>query len=231
MRIPAALSVAILVVGCAGRLPGPTIPDGHLPMTAGEVAPWIAATERDATTQTRFSWRFLDEKGTASGRGAAQIAPPDSLRFDFRGPLGSGSGAAAVIGDTAIWAEPEDQVERLVPNYPLLWAILGQARYPHQGDLVSGMSNERLQAWRYVNGIDTVDYVLTRIGTRQLVADVRQGRNRIGRVFTTFDAAGRLIKSRLDIPGSRARLDITFDEPTLLDSIPRERWVAPDDAQ
>lgn len=199
-------------------------------MSAEEVTPWIAATERDATTQMRFSWRFLDEKGTASGRGAAQIAPPDSLRFDFRGPLGSGSGAAAVIGDTALWAEPEDQVERLVPSYPILWAILGQARYPQAGDAVSGMSNERVQAWRYVQGVDTVDYVLTRTGTRQLVADVRQGRTRIGRVFTTFDSRGRPLKSRLDIPGAPARLDITFTEHTRLDSIPRARWVAPADA-
>lgn len=178
----------------------------------------------------RFSWRFLDEKGTASGRGSAQIAPPDSLRFDFRGPLGSGRGAAAVVGDSALWAEPEDQVQRLVPSYPILWAILGQGRYPLAGDQVSGLETERVRAWRYVNGVDTVDYVLTLAGKRQLVADVREGPRRIGRVVTTFDADGWPLTARLDVPSGPARLDLTFTERTRMDAIPSDRWIAPVDA-
>ncbi len=35
-----------------------------------------------------------------AGRGTARIVPPDSLRFDYAGPLGFGSGAAVVIGDS-----------------------------------------------------------------------------------------------------------------------------------
>jgi hypothetical protein len=224
------LFATLVLAGCAGRLPGPAIPTGHAPMAPADVAEWVTASERTEAVQLRFSWRFLDEKGTASGRGSAQIAPPDSLRFDFRGPLGSGRGAAAVVGDAALWAEPEDQVQRLVPSYPILWAILGQVRYPVADDQVSGLETERVRAWRYVNGADTVDYVVTRSGTRQLVADVRQGNRRIGRVVTTFDENGWPRTSRLDVPSGPARLDLTFTERTRMDSIPRDRWIAPVDA-
>lgn len=230
MRFPLLLLAAVALIGCAGGMPGPVVPKGHAAMPAASVSPWVASTEHEGSVQLRFSWQFLDEKGAARGRGAAQIAAPDSLRFDFRGPLGSGAGAAAVVGDSALWAEPEDQVQKLVPSYPILWAILGRARYPLAGDAVSGLEDARVRAWRYVNGIDTVDYVLTRTGTRQLVADVRQGGKRIGRVLTTFDADGWPSKARLDVPSGPARLDLTFTERTALDSIPRDRWVAPADA-
>ncbi len=225
------LLAAVTLVGCAGGgFPGPVVPKGHAAMAMDAVTPWVAGTERDGTVQLRFSWQFLDEKGAAKGRGAAQIAAPDSLRFDFRGPLGAGAGAAAVIGDSALWAEPEDQVQKLVPSYPILWALLGRARYPDTGDVVSGLEDPRVRAWRYVHGVDTVDYVLTLTGTRQLVADVRQGGKRIGRVLTTFGADGWPAKARLDVPSGPARLDLTFTERTALDSIPADRWIAPADA-
>lgn len=228
MRFPLLLATVALA-GCAGRLPGPEIPVGHGPMAAADVAAWVASTATPATVRLRFSWQFLKEAGNASGRGAAQIAPPDSLRFDFRGPLGSGRSAAAVIGDSALWAEPEDRIKELVPSYPILWALLGQARLPGPGDLISGMEDTRVRAWRYVNSADTVDYVLTLGSPRQLVADVRQDGKRLGRVFTTFDADGWPRSSRLDVPSGPARLNLTFTERDRLDSIPRDQWVKPAD--
>jgi len=228
MRFPLLLATVALA-GCAGRLPGPEIPVGHVPMAAADVAAWVASTATPATVRLRFSWQFLKEAGNASGRGAAQIAPPDSLRFDFRGPLGSGRSAAAVIGDSALWAEPEDRIKELVPSYPILWALLGQARLPGPGDLITGMEDTRVRAWRYVNGADTVDYVLTLGSPRQLVADVRQDGKRLGRVFTTFDAEGWPRTARLDVPSGPARLNLTFTERDRLDSIPRDQWVKPAD--
>ena len=62
--------------------------------------------------------------------GSARVAPPDSLRFDVAGPFGAGAAAAAVIGDQPLWAEPPDAVKKLVPNYPLMWAMFGIARQP-----------------------------------------------------------------------------------------------------
>ena len=43
----------------------------------------------------------------------ARLALPDSVRFDVVGPLGSGRAAAFVIGDSSIWADPEEDVKKL----------------------------------------------------------------------------------------------------------------------
>lgn len=230
MRTLGLSGLAVAASACAGALPGPAVPTGHAPLPSGEVSAWVASTATPARARLRFSWQFLKEDGNASGRGAAQIAPPDSLRFDFRGPLGSGRSAAAVIGDSALWAEPEDRVQELVPSYPILWALLGQARGPAGGDVVTGIEDPRVRAWRYVQGADTVDYVLTKGTPRQLVADVRQGGRRLGRVVTTYDADGWPRTARLDVPSGPARLNLTFTERDRLDSIPRDQWVRPVDA-
>ena len=54
----------------------------------------------------------------------------DSLRFDFAGPLGAGRGAAFVVGDSLQWVQGEEGLQKLVPSYPLLWAIMGLPRLP-----------------------------------------------------------------------------------------------------
>lgn len=211
-------------------MPGPVAPVGFAADTAGRAPTWVAATVRSDARQLRFDWKFQDPKGLAQGRGSARMAAPDSLRFDFRGPLGSGRGAAAVVGDSALWAEPEDQVKKLVPEYALLWAILGQARAPGGPQDVSVIESATLQAWRYVQGADTVEFILTRAEPRQLVADVRRGSTRVGRVVTTFDLEGFPRKARLDVPGTPARLDITFTEARVLPRVPADAWERPVDA-
>jgi hypothetical protein len=208
-------------------MPGPVAPIGFAPDLQGQAPAWVAATVRPEARQLRFDWKFQDPKGLAQGRGSARMAAPDSLRFDFRGPLGSGRGAAAVVGDSALWAEPEDQVKKLVPEYALLWAILGQARTPGGPQDVSVIESATLQAWRYVQGADTVEFILTRAVPRQLVADVRRAGTRVGRVVTTFDAEGFPSKARLDVPGTPARLDITFTEARVLPRVPADAWERP----
>lgn len=212
MRLSCALLLpGLLLTACSGTLPGPVVPVALRPVSSAQVEAWVAQTRLTERRLTRFSWLFQNERQEAvGGKGAAQIAIPDSLRFDFRGALGAGRGAAVVIGDTALWAQPEDQVQKLVPNYPLLWAMFGVARGPHVGDELSGIDNAQLTAWRYVNGTDTVEYVRSKGKPMQLVADVRRGPERIGRVVTTFDDQGRPTKARLDVPTRPVRLTLTF---------------------
>lgn len=224
------LGLLVLLAGCAGRMPGPVAPVGFAPDTGGAAPRWTAATVRSDARQLRFGWRFQDPKGIAEGRGSAQIAPLDSLRFDIRGPLGSGRSAAVVIGDSALWAEPEDQVKKLVPEYALLWAMLGQARAPGGLQDVSVIESAALQAWRYVQGADTVEFIVTRGEPRQLVADVRRAGSRVGRVVTTFAPDGFPRKARLDVPGTPARLDITFTDARALPRVPADAWERPTDA-
>lgn len=226
--LPFALILAI--AGCAGGLPGPVVPVALGPVQAGQVREWNAVTRPTGRLLMRFKWQFLDERGaTAGGSGSAQIAAPDSLRFDYRGPLGSGRGAAAVVGDSALWADPEDQVEKLVPNYPLLWALLGVSRAPHATDVLTGIDDPQITAWRYVNGADTVDYARSKGKPVQLVADVREGGKRVGRVVTTFDAEGVPIKSQLDVPSGPVRLTLKFTRVSVPQPFDPEIWREPRD--
>src|SRR5262245_63144326 len=86
----------------------------------------------------RFRWRYQDERVKYAGRGSARVAPPDSLRFDFAGPLNLGSGAAVVIGDSVAWADPEKNFRSLVPAIPMLWAALAMVRPPADDATVLG---------------------------------------------------------------------------------------------
>lgn len=224
------LATLALVAGCAGVAPGPVMPMALQPTTLAEVQGWVASTRPTDRVLLRFGWQFQNQRdGVVGGKGSAQIAVPDSLRFDFRGPLGFGRGAAVVVADSSLWAQPEDQVKKLVPNYSLLWAMLGIARAPRRGSVLSGLENEQLRAWRYVDGADTVDYVRTKTVPMQLMADVRQGDKRIGRVVTTWDEQGRLQRSRLDIPSEPARLTLKFTLVSTPKPFDPEIWHAPVD--
>jgi hypothetical protein len=129
--IGAILALALTTAGCSlNRLSGPPMPTGLTPVSAEQVRGWAAESAIDSGKMVRIRWSFLEEGATAKGRGTAWLVPPDSLRFDFRGPLGTGAGAAVVVGDQEQWSEPEEEFRKLVPSFPLLWAILGSARPP-----------------------------------------------------------------------------------------------------
>src|SRR6185295_962177 len=131
--------LALTLAACRGT-PGMLVPAAAAPVSREQVSQWVAATVPDEHRLHRFKWLFQDERSSAGGRGSARIAPPDSLRFDVAGPFGSGAAAAAVVGDQPLWAEPPDAVKKLVPNYPLMWALLGVAREPADGEQLRGTS-------------------------------------------------------------------------------------------
>ena len=99
---------------------------------------WAQTMLPHTPTLIRFRWRYQDERVKYAGRGSARIAPPDSMRFDYAGPLNLGSGAAVVIGDSVAWADPEKDFRSLVPAIPMLWAALGMARLPAENASVFG---------------------------------------------------------------------------------------------
>lgn len=214
--------------GCSSALPGPKMP---VPMTAagaGTITAWVEELQSARPSETRFDARYQEGSGEeASPRGAVVIVPPDSLRFDIRGPLGSAARAVFVVGDSAIWAEPEEEVTDLVPEYDLLWAMVGQARPPKSGDDLQSHATGSTRAWRYVRGADTINYLLTMTPTRSLVAEVHRAGRLIGRVFTTFDAEGRLARAQLDVPSRPARLTLSFRGHQTPDSVPTSLWERP----
>jgi hypothetical protein len=201
--------LALAVVACGGG-PGLVVPVDAPTVDRTQVNAWVSATLPPDRRLHRFKWLFQDERSSTGGRGSARIAPPDSLRFDITGPFGSGGASAAVIGDQPLWTEPPDAVSKLVPNYPLLWAMFGVARLPEDGDSLNGVVNGDMTAWRYADGADTVSYVRTGGSAGKLVAEVRHGRELVGRAETTLDGTGVPLSSRLVVPSVPAKLALTF---------------------
>lgn len=223
------LAGLLLVAGCAGyRPPGPPMPAAMMPVAAEAVTEWVAATDLEAPIRLRLDWRLQDGRAGGGGTGTIRMVPPDSMRFDFRAPLGSWWAAGVVIGDEPLWAEPAEEVAKLVPNYPLLWGMVGRVRPPAPGDEVALFRDERLAAWRYTASGDTVEYLMELGGERRLVVDVRQQGRRLGRVLTHLGEDGLPLKSRLDIPSVPARLDVTYTQRTPMTSIPDSIWNAPE---
>ena len=202
--------VLLLALAACRTAPGPLVPEPAAPVTPSQVADWVRPTVPTAPRLIRFKWLYRDDNSSAGGRGSARIAPPDSLRFDVSGPFGSNPSAAAVVGDSALWVQPKDAIEKLVPNYPLMWALLGVARMPAEGAALRGSSQGERTAWQYVVGADTLAYVRTGGAEGRLLAEVREGGKVVGRVETTLGTGGEPKTARLTVPSAPARLDVTF---------------------
>jgi hypothetical protein len=206
--------ILLAYVGLAGAAcsppAAPLLPAPATPVSRVQVLAWVDSTRTPGQRLYRFKWLFRDERGSAGGKGSARIAPPDSLRFDVAGPFGSGAASAVVIGDRAVWMDPPDAVAKLVPNYPLMWAMFGVAREPPEGVELTGVADGNVLAWQYAGAADTVVYAHTTGTSERLVAEVRQAGTLIGRAETTFGSDGTPVKARLTVPSPRAQLDLTF---------------------
>ncbi|HEV8149327.1 MAG TPA: hypothetical protein VGP61_04000 [Gemmatimonadales bacterium] len=216
-----------LAGACGGGLAPLPIPTGLAPATLDVAARWADSTRPVEQRDIRFRWKFQDEHSSAGGRGRARLNPPDSLRFDVAGPLGSGHAAAFVAGDTALWAEPEEDVRKLVPNYPLFWAMLGIARSPVPGSVVRRFSDAAITAWQFAHGQDTVEYVRENGAAPRLLAEVRQGGKRLGRVETKLSPDGLAVSSRLTVVHPASRLDLTFYQNVKARPFAPDTWTRP----
>lgn len=201
--------LGLVGAGCRSA-PGPLVPVGAQPVSGAQVAEWVASTVPADHQLHRFKWLFQDERASAGGRGSARIAPPDSLRFDVAGPFGSGAASAVVIGDRAVWMQPPDAIAKLVPNYPLMWAMFGIARMPPEGMELRGLVTDSVTAWQYAGTSDTVEYARTTGDPDRFIAQVHHAGELIGRAETTLAPDGTPLKSRLTVPSAPARLDLTF---------------------
>ena len=142
--------------------------------------------------------------------------------------MGAGRAAAFVSGDTSIWAQPEDDVKKLVPSYPLFWAMLGIVRQPAAGATVSKLHNETVTAWQYHQGADTVDYVRVAGSPERLYAEVRQAGKQTGTVEAKLGPDGQPISARLIVPSVPARLDITFYSNVKAKPFATDTWTPPE---
>jgi hypothetical protein len=187
------------------------------PVERDSALAWTRKTLPRTTVAIRFRWRYQDEQVKYAGRGSARIAPPDSMRFDYAGPLGLGSGAAVVIGDSVLWADPEKNFRSLVPAIPMLWAALGMVRPPAAETcvlgavLVDSTAGRRRVVWRFAQVQDTIDYVATDSAGRITVleAEWRQRDKRVARSRSALDTLQRPASARVDFPSGGARFELT----------------------
>jgi hypothetical protein len=227
-RLPL-LGTLLLVTACAaGGLAPLPIPTGMAPATPAEAARWADSTLPADNRDLRFRWKFQDQHGaTASGRGRVRLALPDSVRFDAAGALGMGRSAAFVVGDSARWAEPEQDVQQLVPSYPLFWAMLGIARPPAPGSSARRFSDGTLTAWQFSLGQDTVEYVRENAPVPRLIAEVRQAGKRLARVETKFGPDGLPASSRLIVVHPTSKLELTFSQNVKAAPFAPDTWTRP----
>ncbi len=199
------------LLGAACRsAPGPVLPAAAQPVSREQVAQWVGSTLPSESRLHRFKWLFVDELASAGGRGSARVASPDSLRFDVAGPFGSGAASAVVVADQAVWTEPPDAIAKLVPNYPLMWAMFGVAWMPPPEAELRGLSKDSVTIWQYAGPTDTVQYARTAGNPVKFFAEVRRAGEVIGRAETTLKPDGAPIKARLTVPSVPAKLDLTF---------------------
>jgi hypothetical protein len=223
------LYLALCAAGCAGsgvgKLPPSALPAGMGPATPEQVAAFVAAGAPEGNRQLRFKFKFKDPKGKVGGRGAARIAAPDSLRLDMQGPFGLGKGAAMVNGDSTEWIKGPDAIKRIVPDFRLMWSMLGFTRPPPDSAVLSASESGDVTAWSYATALDTVEYVRTGGATPSLVALVRKDGAVLGRSETFFGPDGAPTKSQLIVPGTSAKLDLTFTESTAPATFKPDTWV------
>lgn len=217
----------LLAAGCGGGIAPMPMPVGLAPTTLEDASQWAESTRPAGNREIRFRVSFQDEQGATGGRGRARLAVPDSVRFDLVGSLGSWRAAAFVVGDTAIWAEPEEDVRKLVPNYPLFWAMLGIARAPRPGSSVRKVADGIITAWQFVSDGDTVEYIREAEPAGRLIAEVRQLGRRVGRVETKFGPDGLPVSSRLVVTERPAKLDLTFIQNQKAAAFAPDTWTRP----
>ncbi|HEX5004102.1 MAG TPA: hypothetical protein VFV65_02235 [Gemmatimonadales bacterium] len=218
-----AVSYLCLVAACVSRPPAQPTP--ALPgLAPSEAASWAASTAPIGHRLTRFRWLFNDGQASVGGQGSARVAGPDSLRFDIAGPFGIGGAAAMVVGDEPRWVQPPDIIARLIPSYPLMWAMFGVMRPPPGGARSSGLREGKQVRLGWVRGADTVRYLREPGALR---AEWQRAGTTMGVVETRLDADGRPVSARLTVPSVPARLDLTIVADSVVPAFPPTVWVAP----
>lgn len=215
---------AVSVAACAGRLRS-IAPEHLVPMEPDVAARWSREVAPDRPLRIDIRWRFLNQQGSSAGRAVVRFAPPDTLRFDYRGPFGK-SGSAVVVGARAVWARPEDDFRRLIPAAPLFWAALGIPGAPPAGAVVLGADDLRRRAWRYVSGPDEIDYILVRGPRPQLLAEWRTAGRIEGVSSLDLDPkTGRGVQAQMRFPHDAALFSFTVEAIDTVAAFEPETWT------
>lgn len=207
------IGAGALLIGCRHPIP-PLVPLPLAPASWDSAVGWTRSLVPSRRTLIRFRWKYSDGDKDYAGRAAVRIAPPDSLRIDYAGPFNWGAGAAVVVGDSTLWADPEKNFRSLVPAVRMLWAGLGIVRPPAAGAAVFGdgqaqAADSNARIWRFVQGDDTLDYRLASGRVRVLEAEWRANGKVFARSRAELDVRAMPGSARIDFPEGRARFEFT----------------------
>lgn len=223
---PGAIFYLCLGSACAAPARSPA-PEALPRVPAADAASWAAATAPTGHHLVRFRWLFNDGQASVGGQGTARMAGPDSLRLDLAGPFGIGGAAAMVVGDQARWVQPPDMIARLIPSYPLMWAMFGVIRPPPPGATIRGARRDSSTALEWAAGVDTVRYSRQTAIPGTLRAEWQRSGITMGIVETRLDARGVPVSARLTVPSVPARLDLTIAADSSVSPFPPSVWTPP----
>lgn len=190
--------------------PSVLVPAALAPASPDSARAWALTTAPKRSAGIRFKWRYEDRKLNAAGRATARVAAPDSVRLDYAATLGLSSGAGVVVGDSVIWADPDQDFRSFIRGVAVFWATLGVARPAPAGAVVTagtvGSADHPRQAWRYATGSDTLTYVS---GTQVLDVEWRNGSTVVARSHTERDQRGWPARAQVEFPEAGARFELT----------------------
>lgn len=228
VRLYYALTAALVpgLAACASGLKS-IAPSGLEPAPRETIEAWLVSYRPAGPVRYGLRWRFANPKGSTAGRAAVRIAPPDTLRFDYRGPFGR-SGAAVIVADSALWAAPERDTRELLPAAPLFWAALGIPQPPPEAALVSGRAAAGGRAWRYVAEADTMDFVEIGPGPERLLTEVRRQGKIVASGEVRFRPGGRApLEARVRFPQDGAALIFTVEGIESVAAFDPSTWRRP----
>lgn len=214
---------AIATGGCVGSIHS-IAPENLHAVAQERVAAWESGFHPTVPLRFDLRWRLENAKGRAAGRAIARFAPPDTLRFDYRGPFGR-AGSALIVGERAVWAEPEGGVDDLIPVAPVFWAALGIAMPPKSTDTLLGDATPERTAWRYRQGSEVLDFVHERIPTVRLLAERRSDGKILGVASVQLaDTSGTPRAAVMRFPHDRATFALTIRQVDTVAAFPPETW-------
>lgn len=215
LRLIGCISVLAAISGCRPQAPS-FGPEAMAPIDMTTVREWVTGLAPSPATRYDLRWTFQTQQGAIRGQAALRVAPPDTLRFDYRAPFGR-SGAAFLVDEDLVWAVPEGEVEVLIQAIPLFWAALGLPRTPPEGSDIFGIETEDRRRWQYgVNG-DTLAYSVVTAPERRFLASMRRMDDVLGHVEVNYDAQTDLpTKVTLTFPETASRfiMDVTDIDTT-----------------
>jgi len=223
-RAASYIAAGMWVAACGGR-PAPLVPEPLASVAAESVAVWTGLRGPTRPTLLRFRWRYRDERVAGGGRVIARVAPPDSVRVDWATTLNLKTGAAVVIGDSLMWADPPEEFpESAPPAVMLIWTALGVIRPPDPAMTVFGGRDSTQTVWRYVEGRDTIDFRLSGAAPRLLESQWRRDRRLMAHGRTVLGPAGLPQSVRIDVPERPARFELTFVAMDTSAAFPSALW-------